>query len=73
MDNFIQVENHPNLYRDTNSNAIINKNVDQLKRFKAERDTRLKAQSKIDQLEKRINNVDEKLDQILKVLKDINK
>lgn len=62
----IPVQNNPGLYRDTETNAILNINSGEREEYLKRRNQRLDEKSRINNLENKINLIEEKLDLILK-------
>lgn len=61
---FVKVEQEPDLVRDMDSGAILNSNTDALAAYK----NRKRQSNRINTFEDRLNNVENKLDLILKKL-----
>lgn len=67
-DDKIFIEDHPNMVRDRHSKAILNTDADALKAYKLQRQNRTKTQEvveRVDNLEKKLNLLMDKLDRIL--------
>ena len=70
-DNHVQVENHPDLVRDTHSHAIINKNrsaYEQAKRRATEAQT---ARDEIRTATRELNNIKSEMHEIKSLLKEL--
>ena len=64
-ENLINVKNYPDLVKDTTSNAILNNNDIEFNEFMLKREKRIVQETKIKQLEHKINNIEEKLDSLI--------
>ena len=56
-ENLINVKNYPDLVKDTTSNAILNNNDIEFNEFMLKREKKRVQESKIKQLEHKINNI----------------
>lgn len=65
----IKVENNTNLYRDSNTNAIINTNTTEYKNYMNSLKYRKKEISKIKQIEDDVNSVKQDLQEIKDLLR----
>jgi len=60
----LKVEGHSNLYRDTNSGAVINSNRDEYEHY-------MKAKANRDNMNNEINTLKQELDEIKQLLKKL--
>lgn len=67
-ENLINVKNYPDLVKDTTSNAILNNNDIEFNDFMLKREKKRIQETKIKQLEHKINNIEEKLDSLISLL-----
>jgi hypothetical protein len=67
---YIQVEDQKDLVRDPNSKAILNTNIQALSAYKKRKQTYAKIE-KIDQLENKVKNIENKIDEVLTTLKKL--
>ncbi len=67
---YIQVEDQKDLVRDPNSKAILNTNIQSLSAYKKRKQTYAKIE-KIDQLENKVKNIENKIDEVLTTLKKL--
>lgn len=67
----IPVEGKIDLFRDVNSNAIINKNNNEYQNYLNERESRLKKSEKIDNMEKDLESLKDDINEIKTMLKKI--
>ena len=72
-ENLINVKNYPDLVKDTTSNAIINNNDIEFNEFMLKREKKRIQDTKIKQLEHKINNIEEKLDVLINLLSSSTK
>jgi hypothetical protein len=61
---YIKVKGHDNLIRDPKTNSIINTNMSQYNEYISRRDSKLKEDEKVNNLESDIINMKEDLDEI---------
>ena len=61
---YIKVNGHVHLIRDTKTNSIINNNVSEYNEYISRRDSKLKESQKIQNLESDVSNMKEDLDEI---------
>jgi hypothetical protein len=64
----IQVKDNPNLVRDERSNSILNTNLDELKKFKENRNENLKLSIEVNELKSEILDLKSLLNQVLSKL-----
>ena len=57
MENYIKVKDHPNLVRDSKSNAILNVDIESLNKYKQERDRLLKLNRVVEEHEQIKNDI----------------
>ena len=65
---FIKIEGNPDLCRDADTNAIINKNAGALEKAKAMKQKRLSDKNRLDTLEKDVSSMKNTLDKIFDML-----
>ena len=70
-DNHVQVENHPDLVRDTHSHAIINKNRSAYEQAKRRATEAQKARDEIRTATREINNIKSEMHEIKSLLKEL--
>ena len=70
-DNHVQVENHPDLVRDTHSHAIINKNRSAYELAKRRATEAQKARDEIRNATREINNIKSEMHEIKSLLKEL--
>ena len=70
-DNHVQVENHPDLVRDTHSHAIINKNRSAYEQAKRRATEAQKARDEIRNAPREINNIKSEMHEIKSLLKEL--
>jgi hypothetical protein len=62
--NYIKVKGHDHLIRDPKTNAIINTNMSEYNEYLSRRDSKLKDNQKVQNLESDVANMKEDLDEI---------
>ena len=67
---YVQVKDQKDLVRDPNSKAILNTNIEALAAYKKRKQTYAKIE-KIDQLENKVKNIENKIDEVLTTLKKL--
>ena len=70
MNRYIQVENHPDLIRDRETGAVLNINIENIRKQKKLLDQRRKEQQEIDQLKNDVGEIKNLLRQLLEKSKD---
>ena len=70
-DNHVQVENHPDLVRDTHSHAIINKNRSAYEQAKRRATEAQKARDEIRTATREISNIKSEMHEIKSLLKEL--
>ena len=68
MENYIKVKDHPNLVRDTISNAILNVDNDALNKYKQERDRLLKLNRVVEEHEQIKNDISDIKNMLIKLM-----
>ena len=68
MTEYLRVKDHPNLVRDKRSNAILNTNENELAKYKAERDYKLRMTKVADDFDSLKSEVSELKNLLLKIL-----
>ena len=66
---YIKVKGHDHLIRDTKTNSIINTNVSEYNEYISRRDSKLKENQKVQNLESDVANIKEDLDEIKLLLR----
>ena len=61
---YIKVKGHDNLIRDPKTNSIINTNMSEYNEYISKRDSKLKENQKVQNLESNVANMKEDLDEI---------
>lgn len=67
----VKVADHPNLVRDQVSGAIIDVDTEAFQRYALQKEQRLRQQQQITQLEERINNFENNLNDIKHLLQQL--
>ena len=70
MENYIKVKDHPNLVRDTISNAILNVDNDALNKYKQERDRLLKLNRVVEEHEQIKNDISDIKSMLIKLMEN---
>jgi hypothetical protein len=65
---FVQIKDNKNYYRDTDSNALLNVNVEELKTYYAERELKLKEMQEKQGLENKVNKLEQDVSEIKNLL-----
>ena len=73
MSNFLKVEGHTSLVRDTESNAIVNTNVSEYQLYMQRRKAREKQSDELRNAVKEINNLKKDIREIKELIKEIVK
>jgi hypothetical protein len=68
---YVQIKDNKNFYRDTESNALLNVNVEELKTYYAERELRLKEMRKKEEMENKVNKLEEDVSEIKNLLRQL--
>ena len=68
MENYIKVKDHPNLVRDSKSNAILNVDIESLNKYKQERDYLLKIKNVVKEHEQMKNDISDIKSMLLKLM-----
>lgn len=71
MENFLKVKDHPGLYRDPVSKAIIVDDPTGRKTYQMQRQTLVKSLGAAEQLREEINSIKTEMDEIKSLLKDL--
>lgn len=71
MHRLVKVADHPNLARDQASGAIVDVDTQAFQRYTMQREQRLRQQQQISQLEERINNFENNLQDIKQLLQQL--
>ena len=65
---FVQIKDNKNYYRDTDSNALLNVNVEELKTYYAERELKLKEMQEKQGLENKVDKLEQDVSEIKNLL-----
>jgi hypothetical protein len=68
---FVQIKDNKNLIRDTESRAILNTNIEELKTYYAEREIKIKEMQEKQALESKVNKLEEDMSEIKDMLRQI--
>lgn len=68
---YLKVEGHTHLYRDSKTNSIINKNTTQYREYISRRETKTEEIQKIQKLESEFANMKDDLDEIKALLRSL--
>jgi hypothetical protein len=68
---YVQIKDNKNFYRDTESNALLNVNAEELKTYYAERDLRLKEMQKKEEMGNQVNQLEEDVSEIKNLLRQL--
>ena len=71
--NYIKVKGHDNLIRDSKTNSIINTNMVEYNEYILRRNSKLKENEKLQNLESDVTNIKNDLDEIKSLLKELLK
>jgi hypothetical protein len=68
---FVQIKDNKNLIRDTESRAILNTNIEELKTYYTEREIKIKEMQEKQALESKVNKLEEDMSEIKDMLRQI--
>lgn len=68
---YLKVEGHTHLYRDPNTNSIVNKNTTQYREYISKKETKIKEIQKIQKLESDFANMKDDLNEIKSLLRSL--
>ena len=68
---FVKIKDNKNLVRDTESRAILNTNIEELKTYYAEREIKIKEMQEKQALESKVNKLEEDMSEIKDMLRQI--
>lgn len=68
---YLKVEGHTHLYRDPNTNSIVNKNTTQYREYISKKETKIKEIQKIQKLESDFANMKDDLNEIKALLRSL--
>jgi hypothetical protein len=68
---FVQIKDNQNLIRDTESRAILNTNIEELKTYYTEREIKIKEMQEKQALESKVNKLEEDMSEIKDMLRQI--
>lgn len=69
----VPVEGESNLFRDINSNNIVNKNISEYEAYVSQRNEKQEDKKKISNIENQLSSLRNDLDEIKKLLLNLNK
>jgi hypothetical protein len=67
----VQIKDNKNLIRDTESRAILNTNIEELKTYYTEREIKIKEMQEKQALESKVNKLEEDMSEIKDMLRQI--
>lgn len=68
---YVQIESKKNYYRDLESGALLNTDMEELKTYYAERDLRIKELQEKQSLENKVNKLEDDIGEIKGLLRDL--
>tara|TARA_R100000664_G_C2750580_1_gene137910 strand:+ start:2049 stop:2270 length:222 start_codon:yes stop_codon:yes gene_type:complete len=68
---YLKVENHSGLYRDTNTNSIVNKDKTQYHEYMSGKDKRMKESEKVNTIEDDLSRMKNEIQEIKSLLKEL--
>jgi hypothetical protein len=68
---YVQIESHKHLYRDLDSGAILNTDVEELKAYRAQVEIKNKEMEEKLKLENKVNKLEEDIDEIKILLRSL--
>ena len=68
---YVQIETKENYYRDLESGALLNTDMEELKTYYAERDLRIKELQEKQSLENKVNKLEDDIGEIKGLLRDL--
>ena len=68
---FVQIKDNKNYYRDTDSNALLNVNAEELQTYYAEREIKLKEMREKQSLENKVNKLEQDVSEIKDLLRQL--
>lgn len=68
---YVQIKDNKNFYRDTESNALLNVNAEELKTYYAERELKMKEMQEKQKLENKVDKLEEDVSEIKNLLSQL--
>jgi len=68
---YLKVEGHGELYRDSTTNSIINRNTSDYKSYISQKKTRSNKNEKVDLMEQDLKNIKNEINEIKSLLKEL--
>ena len=68
---YLKVEGHSGLYRDSQTNSIVNRNTSDFKQYMSQKKTRDNEHQKVDVIEQDLTNLKNEINEIKSLLKEL--
>ena len=68
---YLKVEGHSGLYRDSQTNSIVNRNTSEYKQYMSQKKTRDNEHQKVDVIEQDLTNLKNEINEIKSLLKEL--
>jgi len=68
---YLKVEGHGGLYRDSQTNSIVNRNTSEYKQYMSQKKTRNNEHQKVDVIEQDLTNLKNEINEIKSLLKEL--
>ena len=68
---YLKVEGHGGLYRDSQTNSIVNRNTSEYKQYMSQKKTRDNEHQKVDVIEQDLTNLKNEINEIKSLLKEL--
>ncbi len=68
---YLKVEGHRELYRDSTTNSIVNRNTSDYNRYMSQKKTKNEETEKVDTMEQDLTNLKNEINEIKSLLKDL--
>ena len=68
---YLKVEGHGGLYRDSQTNSIVNRNTSEYKQYMSQKKTKNKEAEKVDTMEQDLAHLKNEINEIKSLLKDL--
>ena len=68
---YLKVEGHGGLYRDSQTNSIVNRNTSEYKQYMSQKKTRNNEHQKVDVMEQDLTNIKNEINEIKSLLKEL--
>ena len=68
---YLKVEGHGGLYRDSQTNSIVNRNTSEYKQYMSQKKTRDTEHQKVDVIEQDLTNLKNEINEIKSLLKEL--